>query len=209
MALAPAEVLGAPAAPKPESAKVDPRIWKDAADGQTANFLVLLAEQPDTQDAVRDKPDRKKRGHAVVAALRDCAGRSQASVIHEIEAHHGTCRSYWIVNLLAVEGKRGLVEALARREDVKTIESDRAFMIPVPEAMPVHFAGLEQTSGIENNLQVIRAPEVWAFGDTGQGIVYANAETGVQWDHPALKSQYRGWNGAAQPQLQLVGRHPP
>lgn len=197
MALAPAELLCAPAASKPQSAKVDPRVWKDAAEGQTAHFLVLLAEQPDTQGAVRDKPDRKKRGHAVVTALRDCASRSQASVIREIEAHHGTCRSYWIVNLLAVEGKHGLVEALARREDVKAIESDRAFMAPVPEAVPVHFAGLEQTSGIENNLQVIRAPEVWAFGDTGQGIVYANADTGVQWDHPALKSQYRGWDGAA------------
>ena len=30
---------------------------------------------------------------------------------------------------------------------------------------------------------------------TGQGIVYANADTGVQWDHPALKPHYRGWNG--------------
>ena len=38
-------------------------------------------------------------------------------------------------------------------------------------------------------------PQVWAMGATGQGIVYANADTGVQWDHPALKDQYRGWDG--------------
>ena len=26
-------------------------------------------------------------------------------------------------------------------------------------------------------------------------MVYANADTGVQWDHPALQPHYRGWNG--------------
>ena len=177
-------------------AKVDPRIWKDAAEGQTTSFLVLLADQPDTRGAARDKPDRKKRGHAVVAALRECADRSQASVIREIEAHHGTCRSYWIVNLLAVEGKRGLVEALARREDVKAIESDKVFLAPAPQPSEVQAAAFGVVSGVEGNLQHILAPDVWALGPTGQGIVYANADTGVQWDHPALKSQYRGWDGA-------------
>ena len=31
---------------------------------------------------------------------------------------------------------------------------------------------------------------------TGAGIVVAGSDTGVQWDHPALKAHYRGWNGA-------------
>ena len=195
MALFPGTVLCAPVLLDPEITKVDPRVWKDAAEGQVASFLVLLADQPDTQGAVRDKPDHQKRGRAVVAALQECADRSQASVIREIESHHGTCRSYWIANLLAVEGKHALVAALARREDVKAIESDQAFMVPVPEPEPVQLAGLEQTAGIENNLQVILAPDIWNKGFTGQGIVFANADTGVQWDHPALKGHYRGWNG--------------
>jgi subtilisin family serine protease len=45
--------------------------------------------------------------------------------------------------------------------------------------------------GVEN----VRAPEVWALGYTGQGIVVAGADTGVRWTHEALKSQYRGWDG--------------
>ena len=29
-----------------------------------------------------------------------------------------------------------------------------------------------------------------------KGMVIAGADTGVQWDHPALKSHYRGWDGS-------------
>jgi subtilisin family serine protease len=52
-----------------------------------------------------------------------------------------------------------------------------------------------QTTGIEWNVQKVKAPDVWALGFHGEGLVVAGADTGVQWDHPALKNQYRGWNG--------------
>src|SRR5213075_3384867 len=48
---------------------------------------------------------------------------------------------------------------------------------------------------IEPGIVNIRAPEVWAMGFTGQGIVIGGADTGVQWNHPALINHYRGWNG--------------
>ena len=41
----------------------------------------------------------------------------------------------------------------------------------------------------------IRAPEIWSRGFTGQGVVVGMADSGVTWDHPALKPHYRGWNG--------------
>ncbi len=43
----------------------------------------------------------------------------------------------------------------------------------------------------------VRAPEVWTLGFTGQGIVVADLDTGVQWNHPALIGAYRGWNGSS------------
>ena len=50
---------------------------------------------------------------------------------------------------------------------------------------------------------------VWALGFTGQGVVIGGQDTGYEWDHPALKSQYRGWNGSdRRPQLQLARRDP-
>ena len=51
-------------------------------------------------------------------------------------------------------------------------------------------------AGIEPNILKVRAPELWARGFTGQGIVIGVADTGFEWDHPALKNQYRGWDGS-------------
>ncbi len=49
---------------------------------------------------------------------------------------------------------------------------------------------------IEPGVTYIKAPHVWALGYTGQGIVVGGQDTGIQWDHPALKNHYRGWDGA-------------
>jgi subtilisin family serine protease len=72
------------------------------------------------------------------------------------------------------------------------IESDRAFRVPLETADAL---APQAATAIEWNLSLINAPSVWALGDTGQNAVYANADTGVQWNHPALKPHYRGWNG--------------
>ena len=37
--------------------------------------------------------------------------------------------------------------------------------------------------------------QVWAMGYKGQGVVIAGEDTGYQWEHPALKNTYRGWDG--------------
>ena len=41
----------------------------------------------------------------------------------------------------------------------------------------------------------VRAPEVWAAGFNGQGVVVGGQDTGYDWNHPAIKGKYRGWNG--------------
>ena len=36
------------------------------------------------------------------------------------------------------------------------------------------------------------------MGIRGQGVVVGSQDTGVDWDHPALRSAYRGWNSQTQ-----------
>ena len=50
----------------------------------------------------------------------------------------------------------------------------------------------------EANLVQVNADDVWALGVEGQGVVVAGADTGVAWQHAALKRQYRGWDEATQ-----------
>jgi subtilisin family serine protease len=69
---------------------------------------------------------------------------------------------------------------------------------------------LQVATAIEAGVTKIRAPEVWAAGFTGQGIVIGGQDTGYQWDHPALlKGKYRVTERChRQSQLSLARRHP-
>jgi len=48
---------------------------------------------------------------------------------------------------------------------------------------------------IEPNIAHVRAPEAWALGYDGTGLVVASIDTGVRYTHQALVGQYRGNNG--------------
>jgi hypothetical protein len=43
------------------------------------------------------------------------------------------------------------------------------------------------------NVKWINADKLWALGFTGQNTVVGGADTGIQFDHPALKTNYRGF----------------
>src|SRR5262249_38771488 len=64
-------------------------------------------------------------------------------------------------------------------------------------SMPEPIAGTQQAriQNVEWNIAKVRAPEVWARGITGQGIVVASLDTGVEFTHPALVDHYRGSQG--------------
>src|SRR5262249_11778477 len=138
--------------------------------------------------------DRASQGRAVMDGLRGAANASQPALRAQLDALGAKHRAYWVANLLAVEGNRAVVDAMAARPDVLKIETDRAFKVSLETAEAL---APQATTSIEWNLSWINAPSVWALGDTGQNMVYANADTGVQWTHPALQSHYRGWHGTS------------
>lgn len=174
--------------------KIDPRVLEDTAYGKNGHFLVLLSQQAHPRDAARMTSDRASRGFVVFDALRSASASSQPAIRAQLEALGAKYRPYWIVNAFAVEGNRAAVEALAARPDVRAIESDRAFQVPL-EKPDTSTVAPQAINSVGWNLSWINVPSVWALGDTGQNAVYANADTGVQWTHPALQPHYRGWNG--------------
>lgn len=173
--------------------RVDARVLQDTAAGQPSDFLVVLKSQADARGAAARAPDRSQRGRMVYRSLRQAADTSQPAIRSLLETLGASYHAYWIVDLFAVHGDRSVVDALSARADVLAIESDRAFRVDLP---PAQTTAPNVPSGAEWNVSQVNAPAVWALGYTGQGLVYANADTGVRWDHPALLPHYRGWNGA-------------
>jgi serine protease AprX len=182
--------------PRRPSATVTEAAWKTAADGARAQVLVLLHEQVNVADLMRDSPTDPiaDRGQTIVQALQRTAQTSQAPLRTWLTSQNVPYRAFYIVNALLIEADTALLRRLARRPEVAQImanpEIASALPLPSSRAAPTTLAALPW------GITQINAPEVWAMGYEGQGVVVAGQDTGYEWDHPALRNQYRGWDGA-------------
>ena len=84
---------------------------------------------------------------------------------------------------------------LAARPDVARIDANPQVRIALPAPTGGDTAS-RAAQGVEWNIKRVNADDVWALGYRGEGMVVADADTGVDWDHPVLKNQYRGWDGS-------------
>ena len=178
------------------AARIDPRIFADKAPGERAAFLVVLREQPDLSGAAAIR-DRAARRRFVYEALHEHAAATQAPLVERLRAAGVAFRSHFLFNMLEVEADAALARELAARRDVSGVEANLGAPLRRPESVPDSRFTARAAAVVEPNLETIRAPELWGRGFTGQGIVIGVADTGFQWDHPALKARYRGWNGAS------------
>jgi subtilisin family serine protease/uncharacterized membrane protein len=174
--------------------KVDPELRNIdlfAANNHTT-FLVYLNRQADLASAFQVQ-DRGARGDLVFQTLQNTAQRTQAGLILYLENQRisgavSSYRPFYIVNAISVTAGLETLNDLAARPDVAYIEAERVFRIPEP--IP---ADDLSTDAVEWGISKIRANQVWAdFNLRGEGIVVANIDTGVQYNHPALVDQYRG-----------------
>jgi serine protease AprX len=177
--------------------KVEPSVLAAAQAGET-EFFVYLAQKADLSGASSLGFYEKSR--FVYERLNAVARSSQAPVIAELDRVGATYRSFWVANSIVAKGDLSAIEAVAALpavQHVYPVESS-PFDRPVrstASAAPDAAAGAERISAAEENIAHVNADQVWTLGYTGVGAVVAGADTGVRWDHAALKPHYRGWNG--------------
>ena len=174
--------------------KIDPRVLQFAAEsasGET-DFIVLLTEQADLSGAAK-LTTKLEKGTYVFQKLTEVAGRSQSAVLRSLDEQGIAHQSFWIANMIRVRGNTALIQQMAQRAEVAHIYANPLvhFEEPMSDPGPLPNA----TDAIEPGVSWIHAPNVWALGFTGQGIVVGGNDTGYRWTHVALKGQYRGWNG--------------
>jgi subtilisin family serine protease len=177
------------AAPGPDAKIESKLLTRLAADEDaTAPFFVVFGERPDLGPAfsMRNKADR---GRFVGQALRTTADRSQAGVRSFLQGQRIQFKPFWIENRIYVpQGTLGLARALAQRPEVVAVLSEANFTVRASTAS-------YSVSSAEWNLLQIHADQVWPT-TSGAGVVVANIDTGVQYDHSALVTQYRGNSGS-------------
>ena len=183
--------------------KIAPWVMERTASGKPAEFLVILADKADLS-GVKEIQSKREKGRVVRDTLFAKAQQTQAPLLAWLRERGIEHRSFYIVNALWVRATRAVALELAARPDVARIEGNPSIrnLAPVKpteaelQAALNAVASPQAPQAIEPGVTYIRAPEVWAQGFTGQGIVIGGADTGVEWNHPALVNHYRGWNGS-------------
>ena len=185
-------MLASPASAQPANgtaAPIDAAVTADLNADGSADFWVVLSGKADLSAASQIK-DWTLRGEAVTAALQKTADESQADLRAQLDAAKVEYRPFWISNAIHVaNGSAALANNLAAKAGVARIAADTPVELPKPAPGRVE----NSINAIEWGIAAVKADQVWStFGVRGEGIVVANIDTGVDFDHPALVDQYRG-----------------
>ena len=173
--------------------KVDPWVLSTADAEGSVEFLVFLREQASLREAAL-LTSKEEKGELVSRTLRETAERTQAPVLSELKSLGAEFRPYWIANMVWVRGDLEVVRMMAERDDVLRVSANPS--VPLQKLPPEPPRDPEAPDAVEWGITKTGAPSAWALGIKGAGVVVAGQDTGYDWDHPALKSKYRGWNGS-------------
>ena len=120
----------------------------------------------------------------LVAALKNRARQSQGGLIAFLRQRGITPTSLWLINGLAFDADPGLIAQLENWPEIELISENLTVSRPV--ALPA------ATAGVEWNIDLIGAPQLWSLGIDGSGVVVASLDTGVDLNHPDLSGRWRG-----------------
>ncbi|GGU34288.1 S8 family serine peptidase [Nocardioides albus] len=173
--------------------KVKPDLRHQLEDRDTADFWVDFDDRADLSSAAAID-DWDERGAAVAEALKSTADRSQRGVRARLKAAGVEFESFWATNAIKVnDGTSALAHSIAADTSVNALWPSFAV---VPPKTTTSQQARATAATVEWGVANVKADQVWTQEQRkGEGVVIANIDSGVQYDHPALVKQYRGNNG--------------
>ena len=206
-ALNESETAVPPAPAIPNSQKLDETLlnYLAAAEaGETLRYIVHMADAGSGLQAVQSIADPETRRVVLVEQLQQTAQQSQQALLNDIQSLQQTgsiqsARSLWIINAVAVAGTVESVAQLAQRPDVARITLDEARPLITPPEPAAQLELMWKTAALAAaadkpwGIDRVRAPYAWqGLGVDGSGITVGIMDSGVDWQHPDLLSNYRG-----------------
>ena len=200
-------LLGSPA----NAGRIHPALQEELSHlslNQQASAIVILKDQVDLEalkaSLYARHANRAEWHREVVLALQSKAAETQGALLTELDARKARGEvtgytSYWVGNMVVVRAQRSTIEDLAGRFDVDQAEPNWQPVLISPIAPPVIVPGGDPTLaiGITPGLKAINANKVWyELNVRGEGALIAGCDTGVDGNHNALKTRWRGAGGA-------------
>ncbi len=174
---------------KASGVEVEPELLARFNEASESDYLIYFDAKADLSAAYG--MDWEARGWYVMETLKATADAAQANVRAYLDAQGVAYQSFWIDNIIAVEGStRSTLDGLLAFEEIEIIRAPRVMQVIEPvQARP---ANPDSPEVVEPNISHVQATAVWGMGFRGAGSVVANIDTGVRFTHQALVNQYRG-----------------
>ncbi len=168
--------------------KIDPKLLGEQ---ESYSAVIVFNKQADLTN-IKSIKGKNQKATASYNQLIGKIADSKKSVQLYLSEKKVNYRSFYIVNMISAILDKDQIREIANFPEVKSIIEDARFVMDQPEIDRSN--GGERTT--EWGLLKIKAPDVWNLGYTGQGVIVGGQDTGYEWDHNALKSKYRGWDGS-------------
>lgn len=179
----------------------------DVNSNKPFNLILELGKQADLS-SLRYLQNKDEKAMEAYQKLSSVAEKSQKALRTTINEWLAAGQVGWTVSYLTITNgivikniqaqDFAFIAQLMAREEVKFVYLDKAF--PVEKLPTVAVAEPSRPKGPtpEWGILKIGADSLWRLGFRGQGVTVGGQDTGYDWTHPAIKNQYRGWNGTAQ-----------
>ena len=178
--------------------KIDPALRESLNTLQQDELVTVIVTLRQRTDLSRiNGSTRRERRRNLIRALKLTANGTQGPLRRWLRTRLNQGRvqkfeSLWITNGFSVTTTTDVINDLAQNPDVLSITPDDLEIVPA-FATP------------EINITNINALALWNMGYTGQGIVVANMDSGVDVNHPELSTR---WRGGTNSWFDPHGQHP-
>jgi len=182
----------------PTNKKIEPELIKALQVQGQADFILHFAQQADLSPAYG--MDWESRGAFVYEALRKTADASQEKAKKLLRSNGFEYVSFFNGNLLYVRGgSASLAQSLAGMFEVTAVTAPKTYTIVPPVIDKSMDARIQATSNLAWGIIDTGADQFWQSYGSGEGIVIAGIDTGVEWDHPALFGAFKCGSNPADP----------
>jgi subtilisin family serine protease len=163
--------------------------------GDMTTVIVTMRDQTDLERV--KGTNRAARLKGTILALTTTANVTQGPIraLLRARASQGKVAKttpLWVVNGISVTATASVIQELAARPDVTSISPDQIAVVP-------------SVGNPESGLTTVSAPTLWNLGFTGQGVVVASLDSGVDISHPDLAGR---WRGGTNSWFDPYGEHP-
>lgn len=186
--------------PSKITADLESQINAMTSSTELVKVIIVMNDQYDATQNLRQTRnlDKAHKREYVVNELQRISSEGQRSLMNDLRLgerfnYVTDIKQFWIFNGVSCSMNKDMVYAIANRADVKVIIPD--YEVRIPDGEDDENQIIEPGRGTNQwNVVMVNADDVWETGVTGDGVIVAVIDTGVNYSHDDIADNM--WDGS-------------